>query len=251
MKIVIRDSADEASKVAAQHIVDRATPGMKLGVATGSSPLPLYKYLREARAEGSFSLRGSTAWALDEYVGLAADHKERYYNVLHRELVGDDKTGLFEEDLHTPNGLAENPHVAAAEYDREIGDGVDIQILGIGQNGHIGFNEPASSLSSRTHLDVLTKTTRQDNARFFDGNLNLVPTHCITQGLGTIMSARDIVVVVFGKTKAQAMKQLMEGGVSQRWPATVLQHHPSVTIYADQEAVSELELLEYYRQISL
>lgn len=251
MKIVIRESADEASKIAAQHIVDKATPGMKLGVATGSSPLPLYKYLREARAEGTFSLRGSTAWALDEYVGIPADHEERYRNVLRRELVGDDKTGLFEEDLHTPDGLAENPHLAAAEYDREIGDGVDIQILGLGQNGHIGFNEPASSLSSRTHVDVLTTTTRQDNARFFDGNPDLVPSHCITQGLGTIMSAKDIIVVAFGETKARALKQLMEGGVSQRWPATVLQHHPSVTIFADKDAVSQLELLTYYRQISL
>lgn len=250
MKIVIRESADEASKIAADHIIERATPGMKLGVATGSSPLPLYKYLREARKAETFSLRGCTAWALDEYVGIAEDHPERYRNVLHRELVGDEATGLFDEDLHTPNGLAENPDAAAAEYDREIGAGVDIQILGVGQNGHIGFNEPLSSLSSRTHVDVLTDTTRQDNARFFENNMDLVPTQCITQGLGTIMSAKDIVVLAFGENKAEALHQLMEGGVSQRWPATILQHHSSVTVYADEAAVANLELLDYYRSTS-
>lgn len=249
MRIIVRENAEELSKIAAQQIIDGYTPGMRLGVATGSTPLGLYKALREAHAAGDFSMAGSSAWALDEYVGIPADHPERYFNVLHTELVKDGGVGLFEADLHTPDGGAEDPKVAAKEYDAAIAPGVDIQILGLGRNGHIGFNEPGGGLASRTHVDVLTASTREANARFFDNDMDRVPTFCVTQGLGTIMSAKKIVLLAFGTDKAEAVEQLIEGAVSQLWPATVLQHHVDVTVYIDEAAASRLELLDYYRTL--
>ena len=126
--------------------------------------------------------------------------------------------------------------------------GVDLQILGIGTDGHIGFNEPGSSLASRTRIKTLTKQTRVDNARFFDGDIDKVPTHCITQGLGTIMSARQIVLVASGDGKAEAVHHLVEGSVSAMWPGTILQHHPHVTVLLDEAAASRLQLSDYYRE---
>ena len=125
---------------------------------------------------------------------------------------------------------------------------MDLQILGIGTDGHIGFNEPGSSLSSRTRIKTLTKQTRLDNARFFDGDVSRVPTHCLTQGLGTIMAARHVLLVASGAGKAEAVHQLAEGPVSAMWPATVLQHHPHVTVLLDEAAASRLQLSDYYRE---
>ena len=126
--------------------------------------------------------------------------------------------------------------------------GVDLQILGIGTVGHIGFNEPGSSLASRTRIKTLTEQTRIDNARFFDGDVDAVPTHCLTQGLGTIMSARHIVLVAIGSQKAEAVHQMVEGAVSAMWPGTILQHHPHVTVLLDAAAAGRLQLADYYRE---
>lgn len=248
MQVIIRETADEASRLAAQQVIEGFAPKGRLGVATGSTPLMLYRYLREAHARGEFTLAGSTAWALDEYVDIAEDHPERYRNVLLKELVENDATGLSADDLRTPDGKAEDPVEAARIYEELLAPGVDLQILGLGTNGHIGFNEPFDSLSSRTHVGHLTGTTRQDNARFFDGDIDKVPECCVTQGLATIMSAQTIVLLAFGERKAEAVANIVEGGVSQRWPGSILQFHNDVTLYLDEGAASQLELLERFKE---
>ena len=248
MKVQIHESFAGASARAAARIRAAYFEGMRLGVATGSTPLGVYAALRDAHAAGEFTLAGATAWALDEYVGLPADHHERYRNVLRRELVEGDATGLTDERLFTPDGTHSNPEAAAEEYDRELGTGVDLQLLGVGANGHIGFNEPIGSLASRSHVGTLLPQTRRDNARFFDDVLERVPTHCITQGLATIMSAKEIVLLASGAGKAAAVAQLVEGPVAARWPATILQHHPNVTVLIDRAAAAELQLRELYEQ---
>jgi glucosamine-6-phosphate deaminase len=152
--------------------------------------------------------------------------------------------------IQAPDGLAEDIPTACADYESAIvqAGGVDLQILGIGTDGHIGFNEPGSSLASRTRIKTLTRQTRIDNARFFDGNLDAVPTHCLTQGLATIISARHVVLVATGPGKAEAVHHLAEGPVSALWPATILQHHPHATVLLDGAAASRLQLADYYRE---
>ncbi|MCI5825640.1 MAG: glucosamine-6-phosphate deaminase [Arcanobacterium sp.] len=243
-----QDVADAAARYvisamnAAQHKV--------LGVATGSTPLPLYERLRAAHAAGEFSLAHSQAFALDEYVGIDPEHEQRYRNVLRAELVGAENTGLLDENLHTPDGGASDLDGAAREYDAAIAaaGGVELQILGIGADGHIGFNEPGISLVSRTHVDSLTAKTRSDNARFFGGEIANVPSKCITQGLGTIMEARQVLLIATGANKAEAVRELVEGAVSARWPATILQMHARAVVLVDEAAAAELELKDFYRE---
>ena len=246
--------ADEAAvgKAAAQHLIDvmNAADPKVLGVATGSSPQPMYAELRKAHAEGTFTLADAKAFALDEYVGIAPDHPERYRNFLVNELVGEERTGLADESLHVPDGQAEDLDAAAAEYDRDIAAAgpVALQILGIGADGHIGFNEPGVSLVCRTHWDHLAEQTIKDNARFFDGDLSKVPTKCVTQGLGTIMEAKEVLLIATGANKADAVRELVEGAISARWPATILQMHPEVTVFLDEAAASKLELTGLYKE---
>ncbi|MGV9184034.1 glucosamine-6-phosphate deaminase [Arcanobacterium canis] len=252
MQVGIFSTQEAAADYAAEHIIRvvNSASDPVLGVATGSTPLALYERLRAAHAAGTFSLKGKRAIALDEYVGIADDHPERYRNVLRTELVGEEKTGLADELLFTPDSSSSDPVQAAAEYDakiRELG-GATIQILGIGTDGHIAFNEPGGSLVSRTHVDVLTAQTRMDNARFFDNDLDKVPTESISQGLGTIMEAKEIILLAFGENKARAVKELVEGAVSAKWPATILQMHAKVTVLVDEAAASQLELTDFYTE---
>ncbi|MFP7696224.1 glucosamine-6-phosphate deaminase [Trueperella sp. LYQ143] len=251
MKVGIYADEQAVGAAAAQYFMNvmKAADRQVVGVATGSTPLPLYERLRQAHAAGSFSLTGAHAFALDEYIGIPQDHPEAYRNVLRAELVGDDKTGLSEEGLHTPDGRAEDPQVAAADYDRAIREsgGIVLQILGIGANGHIGFNEPGGSLVSRTHVDALTERTRKDNARFFDNDISQVPTMCVTQGLGTIMEAKHLLLIATGAAKADAVAAMVEGGVSAVCPASILQMHPSVVVFVDEAAASKLQYADLYR----
>ncbi|MBM7825861.1 glucosamine-6-phosphate deaminase [Arcanobacterium pluranimalium] len=251
MKVGIFSDPQAVGVEAARVVIDAMNNAQvrNLGVATGSTPLNLYAQLREAFQAGTFTLEGARAFALDEYVNVPADHPERYRNVLRTELVGSDKTGLAEENLFTPDGNDADPVAAAARYDAAISGhgGVELQILGIGSNGHIGFNEPGTALTSRTHVDVLTRQTRDDNARFFDGDIAKVPTHCITQGLGTIMEARSILLIATGSAKKEAVKELVEGAVSSFWPATILQMHQNVTVLVDEAAAELLTRKDFYR----
>ncbi len=178
---------------------------------------------------------------------MAADHPQRYRNVIDTEFTS--RVDFAPDNVHGPDGLAQDIPAANAAYETAIAEagGVDLQILGIGTDGHIGFNEPGSSLASRTRIKTLTWQTRRDNARFFDDDLEAVPTHCLTQGLATIMAARHVVLVATGHAKADAVQQLVEGAVSALWPATVLQHHPHTTVVLDEAAARHLQLASYYR----
>jgi glucosamine-6-phosphate deaminase len=248
MEVVISSTADEAGKLAADAIEDllQRRPEAVLGVATGSSPLIIYEELGRRVAQGSLSLAKARAFMLDEYVGLPADHPQRYRNVISEEFV--DKVDIDPEQVMGPDGLATDLLSACEAYERAIADagGVDLQILGIGTDGHIAFNEPGSSLASRTRIKTLTSQTRRDNARFFDGNLEAVPQHCLTQGIGTIFEARHILLVASGRRKAEAVHQLVEGPVSAMWPGTALQLHAHVTVLLDTPAASRLQLASYY-----
>lgn len=250
MEIVICRTSAEAGELAADAIVRlvQAKPDAVLGLATGSSPLVIYDDLTARCAAGEVSFADARGFTLDEYVGLPKDHPETYHNVIRRDFV--DRVDFGPDAVRGPDGLATDVPSFCTAYEADIAaaGGVDLQILGIGTDGHIGFNEPGSSLASRTRIKTLTEQTRVDNARFFDGDLDQVPTHCITQGLGTIMAARHIVLVASGRGKAEAVHHLAEGSVSALWPATILQHHPHVTVLLDEGAASRLQLSDYYRQ---
>lgn len=253
MEIVILDDAAAIGALAADQIcrlLDRKPDGV-LGLATGSSPLPIYDELGRRCAAGEVTFDKARAFTLDEYVGLAAEHPERYRNVIDRDFAG--RVDIDPSRVAGPDGLAEDLPAACAAYEQMIDDagGVDLQILGIGTDGHIGFNEPGSSLASRTRIKTLTRQTRLDNARFFGGDIDAVPTHCLTQGLATIMSARHVLLVATGHGKAQAVHELSEGAVSALWPATILQHHPHVSVLVDEPAASRLQLAGYYRETYL
>ena len=249
MEVVIAP-APELARLAADAVerLLAARPDAVLGLATGSSPLAVYDELARRHAERGLSFARARAFLLDEYVGLAADHPQRYRNVIDAELVS--RVDLPPDAVEGPDGLAEDLPAACAAYEEAIAraGGADLQLLGIGTDGHVAFNEPGSSLGSRTRIKTLALATRQDNARFFDGDVDAVPTHCLTQGLATIGTARHLVLVATGSRKARAVQQLVEGPVSARWPATVLQLHPHVTVLVDDDAAGRLELADHYRE---
>ena len=248
MEVVVAPGP-ELARLAADAVERLLTvrPQAVLGLATGSSPLAVYDELVRRHAAG-LSFSRARAFLLDEYVGLPADHPQRYRRVVDRELAT--RVDLDPAAVHGPDGLADDLPAACAAYEREIADagGIDLQLLGIGTDGHVAFNEPGSSLSSRTRVKTLTRQTREDNARFFDGRVDAVPTHCLTQGLGTIRDARHLVLLAHGEQKARAVAELVEGPVSARWPATVLQLHPHVSVLVDEAAASRLELVDHYRE---
>ena len=250
MEVIILPDAAAIGVVAADAIeaLLHRKPTAVLGLATGSSPLAIYDELAARCDAGRISFAQARGFTLDEYVGLPADHPERYRTVIDTVFVN--RVDFAPGAVQGPDGLATDIAVACAAYEDAIhaAGGVDLQILGIGTDGHIGFNEPGSSLASRTRIKTLTRQTRIDNARFFDDNLDAVPTHCLTQGLATIMAARQVVLVATGRGKAEAVHQLVEGAVSAMWPATILQHHPHVTVLLDDSAARRLQLVDYYRE---
>ena len=250
MEVVIQPDAGTLGIIAADAIGALLTrkPDAVLGLATGSSPLAIYEELIARHEAGQLSFAQAHAFTLDEYVALPAEHPERYRNVIDNVFVS--RVDFAPGAVDGPDGLAADIPAACAAYDIAIvaAGGVDLQILGIGTDGHIAFNEPGSSLASRTRIKTLTLQTRVDNARFFDGDIDAVPTHCLTQGLATIMAARHIVLIAGGAAKAEAVHHLVEGSVSAMWPATILQHHPHVTVLLDDAAARRLQLSDYYRE---
>lgn len=233
--------ADDVAVLVAQK------PDAVLGLATGSSPLRIYDALADRVARRELSLARARAFTLDEYVGLADGDPRGYRAVIEEDFVS--RVDLPTESVRGPDGGAADLRVECAAYEEALSEagGVDLQILGIGTDGHIAFNEPGSSFASRTRVKTLTERTRRDNARFFDGAIDAVPMHCLTQGLGTIMEARHVVLVATGSGKAEAVQHLVEGAVSALWPATILQHHPRVTVLVDAAAATRLQLADYYR----
>lgn len=247
MHVAVLGSEEEIGKVAADRVakVLKAKPNAVIGLATGSSPLPLYQDLIRQYQAGEISFAKAQAFCLDEYVGLDPDHPEAYRNFIKRVFTS--QVDFPQGAVNAPQGAAADPVWAADEYDAQIkaAGGVDIQVLGIGSDGHIGFNEPGGSLTSRTHVDFLTDQTRRDNARFFEGNIDQVPTACITQGLGTIMEARELIMVVTGAGKADAVRELVQGPVSAQWPATIMQFHNRAVVLLDEAAASKLSDREH------
>ncbi|ARK03898.1 glucosamine-6-phosphate deaminase [Cellulosimicrobium sp. TH-20] len=249
MEVVIAP-AERLAVLAADAVeaVVRSGPGAVLGLATGSSPLKVYDELVRRHVQEGLSFAGVRAFMLDEYVGLPVDHPQRYRNVIETEIAS--RVDFAPGAVQGPDGNAEDLVAACAAYEESIvgAGGVDLQILGIGTDGHIAFNEPGSSLASRTRIKTLTAQTREDNARFFGDDVERVPRHCLTQGLATIMSARHLVLLATGKGKAEAVHQLVEGPISAMWPATIMQMHPHATVLVDDAAASRLQLGDYYRQ---
>jgi glucosamine-6-phosphate deaminase len=249
VEVVIVAGADEAGELAGAAIAALVSrmPGAVLGLATGTSPLAVYRDLARRHATGGFSLGGARAFLLDEYVDLPAGHPQSYRSFIARELeahVDFAPGAIGGPDVHAGDLLA-----ACDAYEAAIRDagGVDLQLLGIGTDGHIGFNEPASSLASRTRIKTLTDQTRRDNARFF-ASLDEVPRHVVTQGVGTILEARHLVLLAFGLAKAGAVAAAVEGPVTAMVPASALQLHPHATVVIDAAAASRLRLADYYRE---
>ena len=237
MEIIVTETLDELGAAAADLVLAqvRAKPSTVLGVATGSSPLPIYEHLARAGAE----FGAVTCFALDEYVGLPAEHEQSYAHFVRHRIS--EPLGIRSENTHVPR--SEDGYGASAGDHYEdlirLAGGIDLQILGIGRNGHLAFNEPGSRFDSRTRVIQLTQDSRRANARFFPSIAD-VPTHAITQGLGTIQEARHLLVVVSGAAKAAAVRSAVDGPVTDGMPASILQRHPNVRMVLDAAAASLL-----------
>jgi glucosamine-6-phosphate deaminase len=226
-----------------------AKPDAVLGLATGTSPLAVYRELAGRHAAGELSLAHARGFLLDEYIGLPDGHPQAYRTFIAREL--EQHVDFGDRAVQGPDvrreGHALEASCAAYEDAIAAAGGVDLQLLGIGTDGHIGFNEPGSSLASRTRIKTLTDQTRADNARYFDSP-DEVPRHVITQGVGTILEARHLVLLAFGAAKAAAVAGAVEGPVTALVPGSALQLHPHATVVVDEEAASRLSLAGYYRE---
>lgn len=223
-------------------------PASVLGLATGSTPVALYRELIARNRSGELSFRQVTSFNLDEYLGLAEDHPQSYRQFMQSQLFG--QVDIELANTHVPPGNAADPHRACTEYEDAIkqAGGIDLQLLGIGRNGHIGFNEPSSSLASRTRIKTLTRETIADNARFFADD-EYQPQLSITMGIGTILEARRILLLATGANKADAIAATVEGPITAACPASALQLHPQVTVVIDEAAASQLKDTEFYKHI--
>lgn len=238
MKIII-DSEENIAKRAAQRYVEllKEKPDAVVGGATGSTPLGLYAELARLCKAGEISFKNAKSYNLDEYVGLSGEHDQSYRYFMNHNLF--EHIDIDPANTHVPDGI--NTAIAA-EYDKEIeaAGGIDLQLLGIGVDGHIGFNEPGTPLDSVTHVVELTRNTREVNSRFF-ASLDEVPTHAVTMGIKTVMNARSIILLALGKSKAEICKAFIEGPITTEVPASILQLHPNCEIYLDYEAAALLK----------
>lgn len=251
MEIIIQPTPADASVIAARIIAQlvRRKPDSVLGLATGSTPVATYKELIRMHREEGLDFSHVTTFNLDEYVGLPPEHAQSYHEFMRENLFR--HINVNPKRIHIPNGMAADVPAQCAEYEESIraAGGIDLQILGIGSDGHIGFNEPTSSLASRTRIKTLTERTRQDNARFFENDLTQVPMHCITMGVGTIMECRQVLLLAFGANKANAVAEAVEGPISAMNPASILQMHEVAKVLMDEPASANLRKREYYRYV--
>ena len=239
MKVITVKDYDELCQKAFEVMKEYIKPGKVLGLATGSSPVGLYKKMIEYHKNEGVSFKDITTYNLDEYVGLPITHPESYYAFMHTNLFN--HIDIEEKNVHVPSGLGDNLDEQCAEYEKAVENAhVDIQLLGIGSDGHIAFNEPGTAFDSPTHITDLAESTIKDNARFFDNDMSKVPTQAATQGIGTIMKAKNILLVANGANKAQAIKDMIEGPIVESCPASILQKHPSVVVVVDEAAASKL-----------
>jgi glucosamine-6-phosphate deaminase len=246
MEVIIQPTADASTEIAARIIarIIKNKPDSVLGLATGSTPVPLYRKLIAMNLDWS----RITTFNLDEYVGVPPEHPQSYHHFMWENLFN--HVNIRKENVHIPDGMARDLPAFCKAYEEKIhaSGGIDIQLLGIGSEGHIGFNEPSSSLASRTRIKTLTKQTRRDNARFF-GNENDVPFHVVTMGIGTIMEAGQNLLLAFGESKSHAIVNAVEGAITATNPASILQMHETATVCIDDPAASKLERADYYRWV--
>jgi glucosamine-6-phosphate deaminase len=250
MEIIIQPDAAAASALATKIVARtiREKPHAVLGFATGQSPIGLYENLVRMHREEGLDFGSITSFNLDEYAGLDPSHPSSYHSYMREHLFR--HVNIDPKRINIPDGLAADIPAVCLEYEERIhaAGGIDIQILGIGTDGHLGFNEPSSSLASRTRIKTLTARTRKDNAAAFGGE-DKVPHHVITMGLGTIMSCRTCLLLAFGTAKARAIAQAVEGPVAAMVPASILQMHPRAIVLLDEEAAAELKRAAYYRWV--
>ena len=251
MEIIIQPTSETGSIIAARIIAKlvRTKPDCVLGLATGGTPLATYRELARMHREDALDFSGVTTFNLDEYVGLPPGHSQSYHAFMDEHFFR--HVNVVRARIHIPDGMARDVPAECARYEeviRTVG-GIDLQLLGIGTDGHIGFNEPSSSLASRTRIKTLTEQTRADNARFFGGDLARVPFHCITMGVGTIIASREVLMLAFGANKAAAVAAAVEGSITAMNPASVLQMHPVAKCIVDEAAAANLTKREYYRWV--
>jgi glucosamine-6-phosphate deaminase len=247
MKVIIQRDYEQMSRLAAHLVAEvlNTKPNAVLGMATGSTPLGLYQELVRLHQEEQLDFSRVTTFNLDEYVGLRVDHPQSYHYFMHEHFF--QHVNIPRQNINIPSGTTSNYPAFCDWYEQRIREcgGIDLQILGIGSDGHIAFNEPTSSLSSRTRLKTLSKQTIDDNARFFEQRDD-VPVYAITMGVGTILDARKLVLVASGKTKARAVAQAVEGPLTSMVTASALQMHVDATVIVDDEAAAELTMRDYY-----
>jgi glucosamine-6-phosphate deaminase len=250
MEVIIKPDAAAVSKTAAQYFKSQleAKPESVLGLATGSTPLGLYRELIALYQARLLDFSRAVSFNLDEYTGLPADHPGSYHSFMRENLFS--QINLPSQNSHLPDGMAADVPAHCAAYEEAIkrAGGIDLQLLGLGSDGHIGFNEPSSSLSSRTRLKTLTPRTIVDNAAYFGGGKN-VPHHVITMGVGTIMEARHCLVLAIGPKKAAAVAAMAEGPITATCPASILQMHIRCTLIVDEPAAAALQRSDYYRWV--
>ncbi|MFN7251895.1 MAG: glucosamine-6-phosphate deaminase [Anaerobacillus sp.] len=238
MKINIVKNIDELSLLAARKIIERVRkqPTTVLGLATGSTPLGTYYKLVQDYRDNKTSYKHVTTFNLDEYVGLTSADQNSYNYYMREHLFK--SININPNQTFLPNGVGIDPAIECDKYEAKISEsgGIDLQILGLGENGHIGFNEPGTSFSSRTHVVSLAESTREANSRYFN-SLSDVPTKAITMGIETIMEAREVLLLVSGERKAKVLREVLEGTITEKVPATVLRNHSNITIIADEAAV--------------
>lgn len=250
LDVIIAKDVNEMSMTAARIMADlvRKKPNCVLGLATGSTPIPMYKELIRLHKEEGLDLSRVRSFNLDEYYPIDPTHNQSYRYFMDHHLF--DHINIKKENTRVPDGRTKDIAAHCASYEAQIKEagGIDIQILGIGSNGHIGFNEPGSAIYSRTRLVVLTERTIQDNSRFFD-SMDEVPRFAITMGIGTILASRHSILLANGKYKAEAVAKLAEGPVTSQCPASALQLQEKATIIVDEEAGSKLERKDYYNHV--
>lgn len=236
-KVLIVDNYEEMSAMAAEIVINKIKQSDRftLGLATGSTPEGLYRHLVEDHKQNDTSYKHVTTFNLDEYANLNRENENSYYYFMNDHLFN--HIDIPDEKIHIPNGNEENLEEECNQYEGLIAQngGIDLQLLGIGHNGHIGFNEPGTSFQSKTHVVELDETTRKANSRFFN-TLEEVPTHAVTMGISTIMKSKEILLIISGKGKVETARRLLEGEISEDFPASVLKQHPNITVIIDREA---------------
>lgn len=252
MRVIIEQDKAAMSKWAANHIIERIRAfaptedrPFVLGLPTGGTPLGTYAELVRRHKAGEVSFRHVITFNMDEYIGLPKEHEQSYYSFMWTNFFS--HIDILPENAHILNGNAEDIEAECERYEAKIKEvgGIDLFMGGIGPDGHIAFNEPGSSLTSRTRVKSLTTDTIIANSRFFDNDLNKVPKTAVTVGVGTVMDAREVMILANGHNKARAIREAVEGPVSQRWTITCLQLHPHGIIVCDEEACDELTVGTY------